>query len=84
MKKYLSLCIGIATFAVVVVFNISTSFNKDAEIDLFLANAEALAQSEGLTITCTYGNCAGGLCHEWDNYLCPCKANGEPLSNCHY
>ena len=78
MKKKIISIIGIAVFAVAVALNISVAFNKDTEMDLYLANTEALAMKEDV-ITCTKSNCCGGLCHEFSYILsCPCKANGDP------
>jgi len=34
-------------------------------------------------ITCDYGSCHGKECHDFTgNLLCPCSANGNPLSIC--
>jgi hypothetical protein len=84
MKRKVFSIIGIAAVTGVIAVTITTSLHNDTQLDIALANIEAIAQSEdGATIECTQSNCRGGKCHQ-SSYdpSCPCTANGYPGWTC--
>jgi len=82
-KKIFLKMFGAVAFVVAVMFNFSAGLGNSAQMDIILANVEALAQKED-GIDCDRGNCYGGICHEMTGYTeCPCRANGKPSDTCH-
>ncbi len=88
MKKKIFSIVGVAAFAVAVAFNINTSLSDNAEMDMTLAQIEALARNEipEVVIGCNRSNCKGGTCHKFSepwNSSCPCAFSGYSWQGCY-
>ena len=76
MKKFL-LPVGIILFVAAIAFNVNFASKKSSNVDLLLANVEALAQSEAnpdhCSTSCFYSWCGEiGLGGTWFQlYYCP-------------
>jgi len=69
------LVVAIAAGAIMNV-NLNKTGNKG---DLAMANVEALAQSEGVTVTC---GASGGQCWKASSETCKCPVDGEYHAKC--
>ena len=70
-------------------WNVSQAGSEKVLSDMALVNSEALAQGEEATITCTYPNSYGGLCHAMDTQscgggFCGCYFTGFQSNFCYY
>lgn len=79
MKLKILSIVGIAAFAVVVASNINTGNNIDTQLNVTLANVEALARAELDEAACDR------LCRYSDNYYCTIgnTSTGE-TKDCYY
>ncbi len=76
-RKILSI-VGVAAFTVAVAFNISTNLSNDAEMDVTMANVEALAQGESWISGCF------SKCNFDPNWDCITFFLGQPALYCPY
>jgi len=83
MKKKVLSIIGVAAVGAAVAFNINAGLQNNSELDVALSKIEAIAESEGATITCSISSCHGKFCHTIIYSLsCPCVATGWMRDQC--
>jgi hypothetical protein len=90
MKNKIIYSIAILAVTVLAAINMSVNTQDNALSDVSLSNVEALAyELDEVTITCTYPNSYGGLCHEMDTESCGgswcgCRFTGFQSDFCYY